>query len=102
MPNVMTASKTARDEILSTYDMDQLRDIAQYGCQSGCASSHIYYGETEAFFDQHQDEIESFFFDIYGDSYLEQFAKDVASMQGLKNNLTWAFIEAIAQETLDV
>ena len=98
---VMTTKTTAREEVLSTYDKEQLQEIAQHGCQSGCASSHIYYHETESFFDLHQDEIESFFLDIYGDEYLEQFAKDVATMQGLKNNLTWAFIEAIAQEASD-
>lgn len=98
----LVMTQTAREEILSTYDQDTLREIANYGCQSGVASSHIYYHETEAFYNKHQTEIEDYFFDIYGDSYLETFAKDVASMQGLKNNLVWAFIESVASEASDV
>jgi hypothetical protein len=101
MLNVMTKPATAREVILSTYDTEILKDIAEHGCQSGCAREHIYYHETEHFYDQHQDEIESYFWEIYGDEYLEHFAKDCASMQRLKNNLTWAFIEAVAQEAID-
>lgn len=92
-------TKTAREEILSTYDGEQLQDIAAYGCSSGCASSHICYSETEDFFNKHEDEIENHFLDLMGDNYLAEFAANVASMQGLKNVLVWAFIESIAEET---
>ena len=38
----------ATKEILSTYDKDELKEIADHGCESGVCSQHIYYGEPSS------------------------------------------------------
>ena len=37
-------------------DIDEIRDVANYGCAAG-VSGFIYYHETEKFFDEYEDEI---------------------------------------------
>lgn len=103
MLNVMTAFKTARDEILSSYDKSTLRDIANYGCESGCASEHIYYSQTDAFFKRHEDEIEDYLAISLGEDWLQQISSDptkVAGIQTLINQIVWVYVEAIAHEAI--
>ena len=85
---------TAVQSILESYDLEQLKDIAEYGCASGCASEHIYYDETALFYELHEDEINSYAEDCFGDEFLSVFAVD--NVGSLINNLVWFFIESIA------
>ena len=34
------------DVIKNQYTIDELNDIVEHGCASGCASNHIYYADT--------------------------------------------------------
>ena len=52
----MTLS-SAVQSILETYDSEELNDIANHGCQSGCASKHIYYTETSSFYDKYEEDV---------------------------------------------
>ena len=87
---------TAVESILESYDSEQLRDIAEHGCSSGCASEHIYYHQTSDFYELHEDEINDYARDCFGDEFLAVFAKD--SVLSLINNIVWFFIESIAAE----
>ena len=84
-------------EIMATYDMDQLKEIADHGCQSGVCSQHIYYGDTIKFFDKYEDEITEYFNDNYGTEFLvDLFAQNDADLDYYKNDVTWAYIESVA------
>ena len=87
---------TAIQSIFETYDNEQLKDIADYGCDSGCASKHIYYHQTSEFYELHEDEINDYARDCFGDEFLEVFAKD--SVSSLINNLVRWFIDSIASD----
>ncbi len=87
---------TAVESILESYDLETLRDIAEHGCASGCASEHIYYHQTSAFYDLHEDEINDYARDCFGDEFLAVFAKD--DVLSMINNLVWFFIESIASD----
>jgi len=85
------------DEIIDTYDKETMQEIANHGCSSGVCSKHIYYGDTIRFFDKYEDEITDFFTDCYGDEFLVNLFKDAdASLDMYKNNVAWAYIEAIS------
>ena len=84
-------------EIMATYDKDQLKEIADHGCQSGVCSQHIYYGDTIKFFDKYAEEVTDHFNDNYGTEFLvDLFAKNNADLDFYKNDVTWAFIESVA------
>jgi len=92
----------AHDYLFDTYDMDTLKDIAEYGCQSGCAHAHIYYKDTVEFFDQYEDRIVDDFDLIFGDNIFKvatEMGND--TIRSIKNWCTWWFIENFAQLAVD-
>ena len=87
----------AVEKIKAVYDKDELKKIANHGCQSGVCYEHIYYADTIKFFDNHEDEIVEYISDNYGTEFLvELFEKADADLGVYKNNVTWCFIEMIA------
>ena len=92
----------ATKEILSTYDFETLKDIADHGCQSGVCSQHIYYGDTVRFFEQYPDEITRELVDNFGTDYLKEvFNNNDANLDHYMNDLTWTFIELVAMRVVD-
>ena len=87
----------ATKEIMATYDMDQLKDIADHGCQSGVCSQHIYYADTIKFYAKHEADILAELEYPYGTEFLvELFKKADACLTHYKNDVTWSFIESVA------
>jgi len=46
--------KTYMQEV---YSIEELNDIANHGCASGCASTMIYYSDTSALYNEYQDDL---------------------------------------------
>ena len=93
----MDAAKAIKD----IYSIEDLKEIADHGCQSGVCSQHIYYGDTIKFFDNYEDEIMDELVLNYGTEFLIELFKDAdAVLSNYKNNATWAFIELIASEAV--
>ena len=91
-------------KILATYDKDQLKEIADHGCQSGVCSQHIYYGDTTRFYDQYEDEIVSYIesnCDQGNEFLVYLFEKADADLTYYKNDVCWAFIEMVAFDWLE-
>ena len=94
----------ATEKILSVYNKEELKEIADHGCQSGVCSQHIYYGDTIQFYDTYENEIIPYFTDEYGVEFLVDLFKE--SLLGgdlaiYKNNVCWAFIESVAFIAVD-
>lgn len=91
------------------YETDELMDIVEHGCVSGCASGMVYYFETEEFYDKFKDEIWDMlynFADDQGTSTMELIAsfngsKDVGNDHQFKNLLAWFAVEETARYLLD-
>ena len=89
----------AREAIMEAYGNDDLKEIANHGCQSGMCHEHIYYGDTIKFFDTYEDEITTYLTDNYGTEFLVSLFKNAdADLTTYKNDVSWAYIEAIAFE----
>jgi hypothetical protein len=91
----------AIDEIKETYTLEDFKEIANHGCQSGVCSQHIYYGDTIKFYEKYEDEIVDYIESNsgYGTEFLVDMFKDAdASLTVYKNSVTWCFIEMIAFE----
>ena len=87
--------------IKASYDIDTLREIAEYGCESGIAHDHIYYQQTWDFFLKYEDDIEDYLFDMYGDDWLEVFARETTSIREQVNLIVWSYINGIASDLVD-
>ena len=87
----------AIEKIKSDYTLEEFKEIADHGCQSGVCHEHIYYGDTISFFDKYEEEITEYFRDNYGTEFLtDLFAQNDANLDYYKNDVTWAYIESVA------
>ena len=88
------------------FDIDELNDIATHGC-SGGVSGLIYYSETTALFDEHDDEIQDYLsdwcYEVTGgtQSSFSYFAPDAEDITQLKQKLVWAYVELKASDYVD-
>ena len=87
--------------ILSTYDSEELSDIAEHGCASGCASSHIYYSENVEFFNKYEEDIYDSLRDVFGEDFMFHLVTDCHDMTDMKNKLVWTFIELVASDYMN-
>jgi len=86
------------DYLCDTYDMDTLKDVANYGCISGCATSHITYTETNEFFDEYEHRIMSDYELIFDEPIVKAAVNaGMTCIMEIKNWCTWWFIEEYAQ-----
>tara|TARA_S200002703_G_C3660978_1_gene202991 strand:- start:95 stop:394 length:300 start_codon:yes stop_codon:yes gene_type:complete len=90
-----------RETILSMFTRDELKDISNYGADQG-VPGFCYYTETIEFFDEHEDEIEEYFDNQFGESVIKwALEKGHEDIRSIKNFCTWAYLEAIAHEYND-
>ena len=90
------------DVIKNQYTIDELNDIVEHGCASGCAHQHIYYSDNVSFFDLYADDICRYIRDAIGYEFLtETFDNNEGFIDGYKNDIVWTFIELYAMELID-
>ena len=75
-------------------DLDEVKDVARYGCEGG-VSGFIYYYETRKFFDEYEEEIEYELEEIYGDDFFNEIASlpSVTDITQYKNYCVWLIVE---------
>jgi hypothetical protein len=86
-----------------TYSHEEMAEIAQHGCESGCACGMIYYSETVALFDQYREDIFDILADyqemIGADEYLPDYVrKNAGTFQSFANAAVWTAAEIVAYE----
>ena len=85
--------KAALDEHFD--DIELCKDIQEHGCASCAPAGFIYYYETRKFFNEYEEELEDYFYEIFGDDWMEQFvsSKNVTDTATFKNYCVWLMIE---------
>ena len=73
-------------------DVDEIKDVYNYGCSAG-VGGFIYYSEVREFFFEHEDEIEQYLYDTYGDDLIKDLAKTNQSINQLINAMVWCAVE---------
>ncbi len=83
------------------YTLEEFKEIADHGCESGVCRQHIYYGDTIKFYDEYETEILDELVLNYGTDFLVDLFKDAdADLTTYKNHVCWAFIEMVAFEAV--
>ena len=81
-------------------DMDEIKDVAEYGMASG-VSGFIYSTEIAEFFDKYEDEIETEL-DTLGFTYSDLVDTDEFwTMQELKEKAVWCIVEMYCHQRVD-
>ena len=89
-------------DYMKSYDADELKEITEHGCVSGCASGLIYYSDTVAFYDAYTDELHNKlgeWMDEIGETP-DFIVKELGYSQGFKNAMVWFVAEQYANEIL--
>ena len=83
-------------------DLDEVKDVANYGCAAG-VGGFIYYYETRKFFFEHEDEIEEKMDEIYfGDNYINVITDgDNTTVNCLINKIVWIIVENYCQDRVN-
>ena len=94
--------RKARQEILDSYDLETLRTIAESGCVSGKAHSHLQILDNEKFYDENRSEISCLLEDQFGKDYIMHSAERAGGVNShWKHRAVWRFIEMIANEEIE-
>ena len=92
----------ATKAITEVYSLEELKTIANHGCESGVCHEHIYYGDTIKFYDTYEVQILDDLVLNYGYEFLvELFSNADAQLTWFKNSVVWAFIELPAIEAIE-
>ena len=99
---IMSLINDAINELKDEYSPSDFKEIVEHGCVSGAARSHIYYTETEKFYDKYEEDIVEYLEDTYGVDYLGNVLLQEADnlLRHYKNSVVWIFIELIALDEL--
>ena len=90
------------DVIKNAYTIEELNDIVEHGCASGCAHQHIYYSDNVSFYDEYEVWIVDYIRNVIGGEFLtETFDNNEGNLTGYKNDIVWTFIELYAMELID-
>lgn len=89
--------QVAQDALESEEPYAFLRDVAQYGCLSGCYPSLIYYRDTHVFFDRFYNEINELYHD-----WVEERGQPLTIEGDLKTFLVYFSVEQRIHEILSV
>jgi hypothetical protein len=91
-----------RKYMQEVYSKEELSDIANHGCQSGCASTMIYYSDTSALYDEYQDNLHEIIEEATKE--LGEFPKYIIDNFGdttqFRNAVVWFCAEYIAYELI--
>ncbi len=86
---------TMHDALTARFtDADEIKDVANYGCAGG-VSGFIYYHETSAFYDEHEDEILDYLSDC--GITIKDLCDENDTIAMLKNTLVWCVVECWCQ-----
>ena len=82
-------------------DVEEMNDIVNHGIQCGY-HGFIYTYDINEFFNEFENEIEDYYYEIFGDSWLkESGAADKGSMNEIRAHLVWGLAEMYCADKLD-
>ena len=98
----MTDYKTAKEEILGTYSLEEFQKISEQGCYEGVASKHPTTKETNEFLDKYEEEINEYITNYIGGEFLSQtMENNDGNLVEYKHDVAYAYINLIAFEMVD-
>ena len=81
-------------------DRGEMEDIASHGANTG-VSGFTYTWEINEFFNEFEDEIQDYYYEIFGDSWLTELSHSITSLNELRAKMSWGLIESWCADKLD-
>lgn len=89
---------TFNQYMMDTYSIEELGEIAEHGCESGCATTLIYYHDTNRIYDQYAEELHEMIAEWQDDFGIapEYIMQHIGNLVQFKNAVVWFCAEVIA------
>ena len=96
--------------VVANLEESAIAEVTRHGCEGGAASALIYYTDTCAFYEQHEDEIWDRLYQMASDMgeasilhLISSFngAKGALTATGFKNLLAWWACEEVCREIIE-
>ena len=82
-------------------EIDEIQDIVNHGIDCGFHGFTFYY-ELNAFWEAHGDELESYYYEMFGDKWIiDSGAAWSSSVDGIKQHLIWHYVQMWCSRKLD-
>ena len=82
-------------------DKDELMDIVEHGPDTG-VSDFTYTYEINEFYNEFDDDIENYFYEVFGDAWLKDTgAADCCSLDEVRCHLVWMFLSHWCETRLE-
>lgn len=73
-------------------DRDEMVDISNHGANTG-VSGFTYTHEINEFFNEYENEIENYYYEIFGDNFLSEMSNGITSLDELRAKMVWGLVE---------
>ena len=80
-------------------EQDEVFDIVEHGIMGGF-SGFIYTHEINEFYHEFEDELETYYYDIFGDEWLTHCTDNCTSMDEVRARMVWGYVEGWCQDRL--
>ena len=81
-------------------DRGEMEDISSHGADTG-VSGFTYTWEINEFFNEFENEIEDYYYEIFGDSWLTELSHSITSFNELRAKMVWGLIEMWCGQKID-
>ena len=81
-------------------ELDEVMDISTHGANTG-VSGFTYTWEINEFFNEFEDEIENYYYEIFGDSWLNELSHSITSLDELRAKMVWGLVEMWCSQKVD-
>ena len=88
----------AKKAVFEILDINEIEDVFNYGCVSGCAGGFVYYHQTEEFFNEYPDEVLECLQNYMRECWL---VSQGFEFELTRNNLTWLFVDQTVYEMVN-
>ena len=89
---------TMNETLKARFDDDsEVQDVANHGCAGGY-SGFTYNYEINEFFNEFEDEIDTYLYDIFGDEWMKECFSDCSDFQEMRNKAVWMAVEGWCSE----
>ena len=81
-------------------EYDEMQDIVNHGIMGGF-SGFIYTWELNEFYHEFENELEDYYYEVFGDEWLTHVTDNCTSMNEVRARMVWGYVEMWCNDTLE-
>ena len=100
LKSTMNETLKARFDTKTEDGIGEMTDIMNHGADTG-VHGFTYTWEINEFFDSFESEIEDYYYEIFGDNFLNELTHNITSFDELRARMVWGLVEGYCTDTVE-